>query len=226
MRFEFFTINPPSLGKETNTDGTLTSYAINNFLNAENIQPTDVSCEFNENTNTLLVSIGYKESKSVLQDAIDFLKKHNGYRIRFNKLAQYDEKSHTKYLQLELENSVNFDEHENISHGIYVENGMAYCAFLEYKNKEENAEFQMKQILIFLALVLVSLSCDKEAKEKVETDNKEFNVELLFEIDGCKVYRFVDGGHNRYFTNCNGSVQWHESCGKNCTRAVEVPTSK
>lgn len=78
-------------------------------------------------------------------------------------------------------------------------------------------------ILVMLVLLLLT-SCEREAKEKVETSNPLFNVELLFEVDGCKVYRFEDGGRTRYFTTCQGSVNWSERYGKNSTVNIEVPT--
>ncbi|MBK8883906.1 MAG: DUF4884 domain-containing protein [Bacteroidales bacterium] len=37
-------------------------------------------------------------------------------------------------------------------------------------------------------------------------NNKTYEVEYLFEYDGCKVYRFIDSGHTVYFTNCTGEV--------------------
>lgn len=64
----------------------------------------------------------------------------------------------------------------------------------------------MKKVLIGLTLSLVLFtSCKREPTEVVTTNNKNFYVELLFEVDGCKVYRFWDGGY-KYFTTCNGSV--------------------
>jgi hypothetical protein len=49
-------------------------------------------------------------------------------------------------------------------------------------------------------------------------------VTLLFEHDGCKVFRFGDNGRNHYFVHCPASASveaWHvESCGKNCQHSV------
>ena len=64
------------------------------------------------------------------------------------------------------------------------------------------------KILLLIAIALIFTSCKKDEKEELRTNNAEFKVGLLFEVDGCKVYRFYDGGRARYFTNCNGSVQW------------------
>lgn len=64
-------------------------------------------------------------------------------------------------------------------------------------------------------------ACSKKA-ESTQQVNRDFQVDTLFTHDGCTVYRFNDGGASRYFTNCKGSTQWQEGCGKNCTRGVEV----
>ncbi|MCD7851397.1 MAG: DUF4884 domain-containing protein [Parabacteroides sp.] len=37
-------------------------------------------------------------------------------------------------------------------------------------------------------------------------NNSTYEVEYLFEHEGCKVYRFRDMGHYIYFTNCQGDV--------------------
>ena len=71
-------------------------------------------------------------------------------------------------------------------------------------------------------------------QQTVQTTNKAIKVELLFEVDGCKVYRFYDGMSNggaypvaKYFTKCVGSnsVSWVEPCGKGCWREVENITA-
>ncbi|MEY4903363.1 MAG: hypothetical protein RLZZ292_1178, partial [Bacteroidota bacterium] len=40
---------------------------------------------------------------------------------------------------------------------------------------------------------------------KPSANNKTYQVEYLFEHDGCKVYRFYDG-YYVYFTNCKGEA--------------------
>lgn len=47
--------------------------------------------------------------------------------------------------------------------------------------------------------------CVKEAKESVQNGN--FKVELLFEQNGCKMYRFRDGGRRIYWSDCSGKIQ-------------------
>jgi hypothetical protein len=63
-----------------------------------------------------------------------------------------------------------------------------------------------------LLLLLTASSCITQhpiSKEPAE-NNKDYNVEYLFEHEGCKVYRFKDhnsvGTYYVYYTNCNGSA--------------------
>lgn len=64
-----------------------------------------------------------------------------------------------------------------------------------------------------LAVVLFS-SCIKDAKESVQ--DGDFNIEFLFEHNGCKVYRFKDGGRYIYWSDCSGrmSSDYIEPMGK------------
>jgi hypothetical protein len=89
-----------------------------------------------------------------------------------------------------------------------------------------------KSSVLFAALILsqILLSCAPTTPQMVLTgSNPEIRVELLFEVDGCKVYRFYDGGTPRYFTKCNdsssSSVGWTESCGKHCVIYSENVTN-
>jgi hypothetical protein len=72
----------------------------------------------------------------------------------------------------------------------------------------------MKYLILFL---LVSCAEDPISV----TTNGEFKIGKLFTHEGCTVYRFMDGMNYRYFTNCT-STFWKESCGKNCTRNMEI----
>jgi hypothetical protein len=50
---------------------------------------------------------------------------------------------------------------------------------------------------------------------------KNHAMQVIQEMDGCKVYRFYDGNYH-YITKCGDRVttqkNWDESCGKACTR--------
>ncbi len=86
-----------------------------------------------------------------------------------------------------------------------------------------------KKIMLSLAALAMVAGCEKPA-ESVAHTGAGFTVERLFTHDGCTVYRFRDPNH-RYFTRCDGvtaqsTTTWQESCGKNCTRPVEVSGSK
>lgn len=43
-------------------------------------------------------------------------------------------------------------------------------------------------------------------KTQPASNNRTYQVEYLFEHEGCKVYRFWDHGNYVYFTNCEGTV--------------------
>jgi hypothetical protein len=58
------------------------------------------------------------------------------------------------------------------------------------------------------------------------TANPSVPVELMFEHDGCRVYRFRDAERPVYYTDCRGSTAWEVSCGRNCTRPVHVATTR
>jgi hypothetical protein len=80
-------------------------------------------------------------------------------------------------------------------------------------------------VLLMLCALMLLTGCAKQA-ERVDQVNMEFNVDTLFTKDGCTVYRFYDEGRGRYFTNCKGSTEWSESCGKNCTRSAGIDGGK
>lgn len=79
---------------------------------------------------------------------------------------------------------------------------------------------------LLLAAVLFT-GCVQNAKESVQNGN--FKVEFLFEQNGCKMYRFKDGGRYVYWSDCQGKVQSDYSTQSNKTRVthhVEAVTSK
>lgn len=65
----------------------------------------------------------------------------------------------------------------------------------------------------YLVLLLALTACQENAKSIQQTDNSNFQVDLLFEHDGCKVYRFYDH-RSVYYTDCSGSVQTTHTSGK------------
>jgi hypothetical protein len=68
----------------------------------------------------------------------------------------------------------------------------------------------MKKVKFFLGLVIIlaAVACGKQEQRVEETTNNNIKVDLLFEKDGCKVYRFYDYGRAIYFTDCRGKVEY------------------
>lgn len=63
----------------------------------------------------------------------------------------------------------------------------------------------MKRILA-ASLLISGCSIQQPITKQEPDNNKTYQVEYLFEHDGCKVYRFYDRGRYVYFTNCNGEA--------------------
>ena len=86
----------------------------------------------------------------------------------------------------------------------------------------------MRKILALLILLPLA-ACDSDPVSSAATDNQQVKVDLLFTHDGCKVYRFHDGGYNHYFSDCRGSTttSWTQYCGKGCyrRRTDEIPST-
>jgi hypothetical protein len=64
----------------------------------------------------------------------------------------------------------------------------------------------MKIILPLIAMLLTGCATQEPLQTKKSDNNKTFEVDYLFEHEGCKVYRFYDLGKYVYFTNCNGEA--------------------
>lgn len=68
--------------------------------------------------------------------------------------------------------------------------------------------------MTLVALMLVGLlGCAQEPLQERPSNNPNVPVSLLFEHDGCKVYRFYDASHYRYFAKCDrhSSVSWNDT---------------
>jgi len=61
-------------------------------------------------------------------------------------------------------------------------------------------------VFVFFALSLHSCLIGRPITSSAPDNNKTYEVDYLFEHDGCKVYRFQDGSRYVYFTNCKGDV--------------------
>jgi hypothetical protein len=60
----------------------------------------------------------------------------------------------------------------------------------------------MKKLLV---LCLFLTGCVEKAQESVQNGN--FQVDFLFEQNGCKMYRFMDGSRYIYWSDCAGKIQ-------------------
>jgi hypothetical protein len=83
---------------------------------------------------------------------------------------------------------------------------------------------------IGLLVLLALCGCGEAPVSTGQTNNPNVPVALLFEHDGCKVFRFWDAGRHHYYVTCRGSGQHQtfgtETCGRNCTRPVNVTTAE
>lgn len=79
---------------------------------------------------------------------------------------------------------------------------------------------------LFLLSLLFLSACGEEAVSTSSTNNPKVPVQLLFENDGCKVYRFKDGIRHHYYSDCRGQTMSSYSCGRNNTCDEEIPTSE
>jgi hypothetical protein len=61
--------------------------------------------------------------------------------------------------------------------------------------------------LVIVILVAALLGCTKPGQpiEDASAEAGTFGVQFIFEVDGVRVYRFEDGGHNRYFATGGGT---------------------
>lgn len=68
----------------------------------------------------------------------------------------------------------------------------------------------MKTLVLLFVIILATgfTSCytGRPVAKQIPDNNQTYNVDYLFEHDGCKVYRFYDKGNYVYFTNCTGRV--------------------
>ena len=86
----------------------------------------------------------------------------------------------------------------------------------------------MKKLIICIFVALSLVGCQPSTGEtNAVVGVGQIEVSKLFTYDGCTVYRFLDYGDFRYFTNCGGQSQTScsENCGKNCTRHMDVRTT-
>jgi hypothetical protein len=63
----------------------------------------------------------------------------------------------------------------------------------------------MRSLLLVSVVGSLALTgCASEPLYVHQTNNPNIDVELLFEHDGCRIYRFRDGAPMHYFARCDG----------------------
>lgn len=79
---------------------------------------------------------------------------------------------------------------------------------------------------LLLLLVIITGCCEQHAVVKTE-HIADYNVSTLFIKDNCTVYRFVDDGRYRYFTDCTDVTFDHlEHHGKTTEEVSETNTTR
>lgn len=78
----------------------------------------------------------------------------------------------------------------------------------------------MRLLLLFVVVMLGGCPV-KPAEVGQPENNSKIQVAVMFTFEGCSVYRFKDGMHTVYYSNCSKATMCaDESCGENCTQRV------
>lgn len=72
----------------------------------------------------------------------------------------------------------------------------------------------MKTKLLIIVSAILLVGCGHEGISTNISDKNGIKIELLFENDGCKVYRFYDNGRGIYYSDCRGNIKYEHSSGK------------
>jgi hypothetical protein len=81
----------------------------------------------------------------------------------------------------------------------------------------------MKKLILMISIVLLA-GCTKPAIRSELSNNGQIVVDLLFEKDGVKVYRFQDCGRYIYYTDARGKTEWITSRSNGKTSHTERHT--
>lgn len=81
----------------------------------------------------------------------------------------------------------------------------------------------MTRLAPCLLLLATLTGCREPEKPAATVAAGDYQVDKLFTVEGCTVYRFLDSGGNKYFTNCSGTTAWSEDCGKGCDPQKGIP---
>ncbi len=86
----------------------------------------------------------------------------------------------------------------------------------------------MRVFRLVIMLVLVVAGCDDKPIRTAKTNNKDIEVNILFDYDGCRGYSADVGSRMIYFVRCNGSVDtsWDEQQDKHTERVASRTEAK
>ena len=65
----------------------------------------------------------------------------------------------------------------------------------------------VKLAIALFSVLAILQGCSKDPISVEVSSNTNVTVDFLFEHDGCKLYRFVDGGKPIYYAKCRESTQ-------------------
>lgn len=86
----------------------------------------------------------------------------------------------------------------------------------------------MKYLILLLMAVTVTACLEKKAITAHKTNNPDVPVSLLFEHDGCSVFRFVDAERFHYYVRCatfgKQQTMYEYNCGKTCIQYESIST--
>lgn len=79
---------------------------------------------------------------------------------------------------------------------------------------------------LLISIILIFYSCLNIGKPIESTKQNDFEIEFLFEKDGCKIYRFYDAGRYIYWSNCAGNMQYNFMHNPNITSRMQSFTNR
>ena len=78
--------------------------------------------------------------------------------------------------------------------------------------------------VVFVSMLFLAACVQDRVPQSTESVGNGYELSLLFEAEGCKVYRFRDSDEYIYLSTCPGRTSYETSCGKNCTNDVSNET--
>lgn len=92
---------------------------------------------------------------------------------------------------------------------------------LDKYNMSNRPSWGLIEILILITIIGLVLTVFISFRGKPaisETEVNHIKVQLLFENDGIKMYRFTDGSRTIYYSDARGLTSWEERSGKSTIR--------